>query len=144
MQHLSKSHQDLINNAVLQVATAVEESIDKELEEDLETLRARRIKELQEKAANREKWLRAGHGEYIQIEEKNFFDEAKKSQRLIVHFFRDSNMACKVVDHHLSQLAQKHLETRFLKIDAEKSPFLTERLKIWMLPTLVLVKDGQT
>ena len=27
------------------------------------------------------------------------------------------------------------------QIDAEKSPFLTERLKIWMLPTLALIKN---
>ncbi len=28
-----------------------------------------------------------------------------------------------------------------LQINAEKSPFLTERLKIWMLPTLALIKN---
>jgi hypothetical protein len=30
------------------------------------------------------------------------------------------------------------------QINAEKSPFLTERLRIWMLPTLALVKHGKT
>ena len=30
-------------------------------------------------------------------------------------------------------------KAEFAKIDAEKSPFLTERLKIWMLPTLALI-----
>lgn len=28
-----------------------------------------------------------------------------------------------------------------MQIDAEKSPYLTEKLKIWMLPTLALVKN---
>jgi hypothetical protein len=28
-----------------------------------------------------------------------------------------------------------------LQIDAEKSPYLTEKLKIWMLPTLALIKN---
>jgi hypothetical protein len=28
-----------------------------------------------------------------------------------------------------------------MQINAEKSPFLTERLKIWMLPTLALIKN---
>ena len=32
-----------------------------------------------------------------------------------------------------------HLETLFCEIDAEKSPYLTEKLKIFMLPTLALV-----
>ena len=31
-----------------------------------------------------------------------------------------------------------------LQIDAEKSPFLVERLKIWMLPTLALIKSEKT
>jgi hypothetical protein len=30
------------------------------------------------------------------------------------------------------------------QINAEKSPFLTERLRIWMLPTLALVKHEKT
>jgi len=46
-----------------------------------------------------------------------------------------------VMDKHLQELCQLHLETKFVRIDAEKSPFLTERLKIWMLPTLALVKN---
>ena len=44
------------------------------------------------------------------------------------------------MDKHLDTLAKLHLETKFCRIDAEKSPFLTERLKVWMLPTLALVK----
>ena len=43
------------------------------------------------------------------------------------------------MDMHLDMLSKKHLETKFARIDAEKSPFLTERLKIWMLPTLALI-----
>ena len=31
-----------------------------------------------------------------------------------------------------------------LQINAEKSPFLTERLKVWMLPTLALIRSGST
>jgi hypothetical protein len=28
-----------------------------------------------------------------------------------------------------------------MQIDAEKSPYLTDKLKIWMLPTLALIKN---
>ena len=48
------------------------------------------------------------------------------------------------MDKHLATLARKHIETKFVRVDAEKSPFIAERLKIWMLPTLVLIKDGKT
>jgi len=44
------------------------------------------------------------------------------------------------MDKHLDILAKKHLETKFIKIHGEKAPFLAEKLKIWMLPTLALIK----
>lgn len=33
---------------------------------------------------------------------------------------------------------------QFCKIDAEKSPYLVEKLNVWVMPTIVLIKDGQT
>lgn len=48
-----------------------------------------------------------------------------------------------VMDKHLSILAKQHIETRFVKLNAEKSPFLTEKLKIVVLPTLALVKKAK-
>ncbi|KAL6659173.1 hypothetical protein ACP70R_003213 [Stipagrostis hirtigluma subsp. patula] len=48
-----------------------------------------------------------------------------------------------VVDKHLSILAKQHVETRFIKVHAEKAPFLTEKLRIVVLPTLALVKNAK-
>ncbi|VVB04686.1 unnamed protein product [Arabis nemorensis] len=45
------------------------------------------------------------------------------------------------MDKHMSILAKQHIETRFVKIQAEKSPFLAERRKIVVLPTLALIKN---
>eukprot|EP01018_Ginkgo_biloba_P018702 Gb_33552 [translate_table: standard] len=47
------------------------------------------------------------------------------------------------MDKHLTLLAKQHVETRFVKIQAEKSPFLAERLKIVVLPTLALIKNAK-
>ncbi|KAK9827321.1 hypothetical protein WJX81_004776, partial [Elliptochloris bilobata] len=86
-----------------------------------------------------EEWLVRGHGEYREIAgEKEFFAEVKGEERVVCHFFRE-NWPCKVMDKHMEILARKHIETKFIKIHAEKSPFLTERLRVWMLPTLALV-----
>lgn len=51
---------------------------------------------------------------------------------------------CKILDRHLVILSKKHLETKFLKLNVEKAPFLCERLRIKVIPTLALVKDGKT
>ena len=44
---------------------------------------------------------------------------------------------------HMSILAKQHVETRFIKVHAEKAPFLTEKLRVVVLPTLVLVKNAK-
>lgn len=51
---------------------------------------------------------------------------------------------CKILDKHLAILAKKHVETKFIKLNVEKAPFLTERLRIKVIPTLALLTDGKT
>lgn len=53
----------------------------------------------------------------------------KNEERMIIHFYKE-NLACKVMDQHLSKLAKQHVETLFVKIDAEKASFLTTKLKV--------------
>jgi hypothetical protein len=76
--------------------------------------------------------------------EKEFFAECKKSERVVVHFYRASTWRCEIADRHLGALARKHIETRFIRLDVERVPFLVERLNIFMLPTIMLVKGGKT
>lgn len=143
--------QEGINQAVLTVAKAVEDRVDEELhrlenlgEEDIAQLRTKRIAELKKLAEKRQEWLASGHGEYRELStEKDFFREVKGVERVVCHFYRET-MPCKIMDKHLRDLAAKHLETKFVKIHAEKSPYLTEKLKIWMLPTLALIKLEKT
>eukprot|EP00271_Cylindrocystis_brebissonii_P008786 TRINITY_DN23285_c0_g1_i1.p1 TRINITY_DN23285_c0_g1~~TRINITY_DN23285_c0_g1_i1.p1 ORF type:complete len:187 (+),score=46.03 TRINITY_DN23285_c0_g1_i1:134-694(+) len=139
----------VLEQHVLTAARAVEDSIDEQLhqldkrldEDDLEELRERRIMQMKKAAAKRSQWAASGHGEYQEIfGEKEFFSEVKKSERVVCHFFRE-NWPCKVMDVHLKKLAKHHMETRFIKINAEKSPFLTERLRVVMLPTLALIRS---
>ena len=86
-----------------------------------------------------------GHGKYEEIpEEKEFFDVCKKSKNVVCHFYRDSTERCKIVDKHMALLAPKHVECRFVKINAEKCPFLTQRLNIRIIPTLLISRDGKT
>ena len=63
----------------------------------------------------------------------------KVVERMACPFSRE-NWPCKVMDKHLDLLAKKHLETKFVKVHAEKFPYLTEKLQIWMLPTLALIR----
>ena len=92
-----------------------------------------------------QEFLLKGHGVYKEIpSEKDFFDEIKSSKRAVVHFYRPTTDRCTIFDKHLEIIAPKYLEARFVKLNAEKAPFLCERLNIRVIPTLLLIVDGQT
>jgi Thioredoxin len=78
------------------------------------------------------------------VDEKEFFEVSKKSENIVCHFYKEGSERCKIVDKHLRVLANKHIECRFVKVNVEKSPFLTERLRIKVIPSLALIKDSKT
>merc|ERR1719454_17618 len=114
-------------------------------EDALERIRAKRMKELKNMQDKRAVWLRQGHGKLNEISsDKDFFDEAKTSKKLVVHFYRNTTLRCKILDEHLKTLSKKHLETKFLKLDVDKCDWIVQRLNIRVIPTLAFVKDGKT
>ncbi|KAA0055463.1 thioredoxin domain-containing protein PLP3B-like [Cucumis melo var. makuwa] len=48
----------------------------------------------------------------------------------------------RIVDKHLKTLAPKHLDTKFIKLDAENAPFFVTKLGIKTLPCVVLFRKG--
>ncbi|KAE8668128.1 Thioredoxin domain-containing protein 9-like protein [Hibiscus syriacus] len=118
--------QEILEKQVLTVAKAVEGKIDEEIaaldrldDDDLEAIRERRLQQMKKMAEKRSRWIGLGHGEYSEIPaEKDFFSIVKASERVVCHFYRE-NWPCK------------------------KSPFLAERLKIVVLPTLALIKNAK-
>lgn len=132
------------------VGAQMEQQVDAEMhrlenlgETDLDAIRKERILAMKRRQQKSKEWMARGHGEYRELPtEKEFFEETKGEERVICHFYRE-NWPCKVMDKHLSLLAPKHIETKIIKLNAEKSPFLVERFKIWMLPTLALIKNGK-
>jgi hypothetical protein len=114
-------------------------------EEDMARLRQQRKAEMQRRADNMQRWRQQGHGTYSELgDQKDWFEAAKKSERMVTHFYRGSTWRCELVDKHIQAIAAKHLECRFVKIDAEKSPFLSERLQVVLLPTLVITENNFT
>lgn len=144
--------QQVMEQQLLAVADAMEEKIDREMkeldemeDEDIERIREKRIAEMKKLQDVRQEWLRNGHGKLNEIaSDKDFFEEAKGCKKLVVHFYRNTTMRCKILDEHLKTLSKKHLETKFLKLDVEKCDWIVQRLNIRVIPTLAFVKDGKT
>merc|ERR1712159_538044 len=142
----------VLEQQLLQVAENIEQQIDQEMkqleqleDDELDKIREKRLVEMKKLQDIRQDWLRAGHGKLNEINsDKDFFEEAKGAKKMVVHFYRNTTMRCKLLDEHLKTLSKKHLETKFLKLDVDKCDWIVERLNIRVIPTLAFVKDGKT
>jgi len=140
----------VIQQAVGASVAAQEKALDDELAlmgtpEGLAAIRRQRVAALKKKEEARRANIALGHGSYQELaDQQAFFNAAKQSDFMLVHFYRGATRLCDVVHRRMEDMAPKHLEARFCKIDAEKSPFLCERLNIFMMPTIVLIAHGQT
>ncbi|RKO97789.1 hypothetical protein CXG81DRAFT_10915 [Caulochytrium protostelioides] len=91
-------------------------------------------------AAQRAQMLRSNrHGTYEDImDEKELLKLTTSDEQVVVHFYHKEFRRCKIMDKHLSLLAPVHIEARFVKIDVDRCPFIVERLKIQVLPCVIM------
>jgi len=83
------------------------------------------------------------YGNYTEIIETEFLDTMLKNDKVVCHFYHKDFERCKIIDKHLDIIAKNHRETMFVKINAEKTPFFTEKLNIRVLPTIILFVKGK-
>jgi len=116
---------------------------------DLAKIREERMKEMKARKAEEAEWSRHGHGHLTHLSEtKEFFAAAKNSKRLVCHFMRPTSHHCVALNGHLGRLAALHKETRFCTMDAEKTPYLCDKMLAdpegnVIIPTILLVKEGK-
>ncbi|SCU81810.1 LADA_0C01200g1_1 [Lachancea dasiensis] len=75
-------------------------------------------------------------------EEREVIRLTTKTDQVVIHFGLDDFRKCQTMDAKLSQLAQRHLMTRFLRASVDKCPFLVAKLQIKVLPFVVAYKNG--
>ena len=148
---MAQSANVTVEAAVLGAAKQIEHAIDDEInaldsldDTELEQIRKKRLAELKREAEQRKEWVTKGHGSLATITERDFFDQAKQSEKLVVVFGRPSSSRLgKDVEEWLGVVAKEHMECRFVALDAEKCPFLCNRFSIQVLPALLVAKDGK-
>nr|KYP46863.1 Thioredoxin domain-containing protein 9 [Cajanus cajan] len=112
------------------------------MDPELEKLHADRIAALKKLRNGRETWKKKGHGEYREISEGGFLGEVTGSEKVICHFYHKEFYRCKIMDKHLKSLAPKHIDTKFIKLDAENAPFFVTKLAIKTLPCVSFFRQG--
>jgi len=145
MEQILQDHLVKATSVVEQQLDAEIDRLDKLDDDDIEKIREKRMKALRKIQAQKQEWRQKGHGELSELpSEKDFFETCKQSKNVVCHFYKNSTFRCKILDGHLKKLAEQHLETKFIKLDVEKAPFLTQRFKIKVIPSMGIIKDGET
>jgi hypothetical protein len=109
---------------------------------ELERLHGERMARLKEEKEKRAAMARKGHGSYEEISEATLLEASTTTERVVAHFFHPDFERCKIMDKHMKVLAEKYFDTRFVKVSAEKAPFLVEKLHVRMLPCVVTFQQG--
>ncbi|XP_058755776.1 thioredoxin domain-containing protein PLP3B-like [Vicia villosa] len=109
---------------------------------ELEKLHADRIAAFKKEAEKREAWKKKGHGEFREVTEGDFLGEVTGSEKVICHFYHKEFYRCKIMDKHLKSLSIKHIDSKFIRLDAENAPFFVTKLAIKTLPCVILFRQG--
>ncbi|KAM0970360.1 hypothetical protein FF1_018448 [Malus domestica] len=136
---------ELLSNEKVAATSSSNQEVDlDELMDDpeLEKLHADRINALKKEAEKREALKRKGHGEYRDITEGDFLGEVTGTEKVICHFYHREFYRCKIMDKHLKTLASKHVDSKFIKLDAENAPFFVTKLGIKTLPCVILFRGS--
>lgn len=76
-------------------------------------------------------------------DEKELMGIVTRADISVVHFYQPTFPKCKVMNEKLAIVAEKHVLVTVLAVQAEKTPFLVSKLKIKVLPFVVVYKKGQ-
>lgn len=109
---------------------------------ELEKLHRDRLAELQREQEKRQVLQRRGHGEYQDVKESDFLDTVTQAPQAVGHFYHRDFVRCQIVDKHLEQQAKQHFDTKFFRIAAAEAPFFTEKLKVRVLPCVIVFLNG--
>ncbi|KAK1939134.1 thioredoxin family protein [Babesia divergens] len=149
-----------VHDNVLSVLREKEREVDEELsnirqveskisqlrdEDTLDRFREARLKKLKEIHAKRMEFFNQGYGKLIEVDsDSHFFDVARNTKYVVAHFSRPTTVRSQYLDEKMYEICQTYFNTKFIKVNVEKTPFLCQRFNIWCLPTLMIIIDGKT
>ncbi|XP_952753.1 uncharacterized protein TA07040 [Theileria annulata] len=114
-------------------------------EETLESLREARLRELKNLYYKKQEYISKGFGRITEVySDKEFFDACRNVDSVVVHFYRPTTSRCQYLESHLIKIAETHFDTKFIKVNVEKTPYICEKFNIWCIPTLMIIKEGKT
>ncbi|KAI3639221.1 hypothetical protein MIR68_002751 [Amoeboaphelidium protococcarum] len=106
-------------------------------------IREARFEQLRKEQALRQEYSQREHGKYLEVQsEKEVFEITTQTKRCIVHFYHQDFPRCQIMDRHLQVLAERHFNVKFVKVCAERCPFLVQKMRIQVLPCVIVFMNG--
>lgn len=99
-------------------------------EADLKLFIDRRKEELQQEFKEQQLILNNQHGQLLEVAESVFLDHMAKSNMSVAHFYLPDFKMCRMLNEMLEKLAKEHIETKFVKINAEEATWFVNKFKI--------------
>ncbi|ORM40362.1 Thioredoxin domain-containing protein 9 [Babesia sp. Xinjiang] len=153
---LARRVRDNVLVALLEKEREVEEELDNirhietkisQLRDDeaMERFREARLRKLKETNAKRLEYMNNGYCRLVDVDsDSQFFDVCRNTQYVVAHFYRPTTVRSKYLDEKMHELCQVYFNTKFIRVNVERTPFLCERFNIWCIPTLMIIIDGKT
>ncbi|CDR97649.1 -Thioredoxin domain-containing protein 9 [Babesia bigemina] len=112
-------------------------------EDALERFREARLQALKETHAKRLEFMNKGYGKLVDVHsDSDFFDVCRNAHYVVAHFYRPTTVRSQYLDGKMHELCQTYFDTKFIRVNAERTPFLCERFNIWCIPTVSEAYDS--
>ncbi|CAN6665931.1 phosducin-like protein 1 [Trichomonascus vanleenenianus] len=106
--------------------------------------REKRMQELAASMKSAKENISQGYGSVTEVSEKEVLETTTgEAKYCIVHFKVKGFKKCQTMAEKLRILARRHVQTRFLEVEAPEAPFLVTKLNIKVLPCVIAYVSGK-
>jgi len=107
---------------------------------ELKRIKERKLRELMKEVKEKNRLS----GQVIHLTDSNFNDVINKNRLVLVDFYADWCMPCRMMAPVVEELA-KELAGKVLvgKINVDENPATADRFQVFSIPTLVIIKSGR-
>ncbi|MEM2947591.1 MAG: thioredoxin [Candidatus Bathyarchaeia archaeon] len=83
-------------------------------------------------------------GQVIYVTDSNFKEVVSKNSLVLVDFFADWCMPCRMMAPVIEELAKEYAGKVLIgKLNVDENPATAERFQVFSIPTLIIIKAGE-
>jgi len=109
-------------------------------DEELKHIKEKKLRELMKEFKEKKNLS----GQVVHITDSNFNEVVGKNPLVLVDFFADWCMPCRMMAPIVEELAKEYAGKVLVgKINVDENPATADRFQVFSIPTLVIIKNGE-